>query len=66
MLNIKYMAQVHNYFDVLMGTALVTKCVISYYQSNAVFAIHFTSCTLLTRRNTSVLKVGVSCGLQKL
>ena len=54
-----------------MGRALVTKCIVSYFQGNAVFAVYFTvksrltSCTLLTRWSASVLKVGMPCEAYK-
>ena len=56
-----------------MGVALVTKCVVSYYQrriGNAVFVVHYTVKGIypavhyvLTRRSTLVLKVCVLGGL---
>ena len=58
-----------------MGGALVTKRVVSYCQREARLRgiccslrgkSRLTSCTLLTRWNASVLKVGVPCGLRSL
>ena len=60
-----------------MGVALVTiearrELLLNKEQGNAVLAFLFavnnrlTSCTLLTRRCVSVLKVGVTCGFRSL
>ena len=58
-----------------MGGPLVTKHVVNYCQRRArlhciCFSLHgksgLTSCTLLTRRSASVLKVGMPFGLRSL